>query len=368
MSSSSEIISANGYSIFNGVDALSALSAFMENEAKAYSSVNILLDEQVENLCLPALMGKAPSLKTASIIRVPSGEINKNINVVIDIWKCLQDNGSTRRSLLINLGGGVITDMGGFAASTFMRGIDFINIPTTLLGQVDAAIGGKTGIDFLDIKNQIGLINMPVAVFVIPDFLKTLDDELLKSGYVEILKYGLISDKELWSSAIDNVAILTNYKESTWIDLTKKSLVIKNEIVSKDPEEQGLRKVLNFGHTVGHAVEAYSLKNDELPISHGEAVAIGMICESYISSEVLSLSSDEHNQISQAIHSIFEKYDLSKPADSPLIELMRHDKKNVNSNINFTLLNCIGEAVIDQQCDDVLIVEALEYYRNYGKG
>ncbi len=367
MANSSDNILANGYSIFQGSDALSDFSQFVDNAGKVYSSIHLLLDENVEQLCLPVLFDKAPSLNNCSLIRTPSGEINKNINTVVDIWKRLMEGGANRNSLLINLGGGVITDMGGFAASTFKRGIDFVNIPTTLLGQVDASIGGKTGIDLLEIKNQVGLIKSPVAVFVIPEFLKTLDHQQLKSGYAEILKYGLISDKRLWELAIDKYAALSNYQESTWNDLINRSLVIKNEIVLNDPEEQGLRRVLNFGHTIGHAVEAHSLKNDKVPLSHGEAVAIGMICEAYISSKVLNLNSEERDEIAKTILSIFEKYDLSKAQDTELLELMKHDKKNQHGRKNFTLLKNIGEAVIDQQCDDVLIVEALDYYRNYGK-
>jgi 3-dehydroquinate synthase len=364
MSNSSESILANGYSIFHGTDAWRAFSKFINPGAKTYASVNILVDAQVEQFCLPALIEKAPSLANASIIRIPSGEASKNIDTVIQIWKTLQENGATRHSLLINLGGGVITDTGGFAASTFKRGMDFINIPTTLLGQVDAAIGGKTGIDFLEIKNQVGLIKCPAAVFVFPEYLKTQDHEQLRSGYAEILKYGLITDKQLWESAIGNHSDFSNYSESTWRELIQKSLIIKNDIVLKDPEEQGLRKLLNFGHTVGHAIEAHALKNDVLPISHGRAVAIGMICEAYISSRVLNLSTAELDQIAQALLRIFEKGDLLIPDDSTLIELMRHDKKNVNSNISFTLLNSIASAEIDQHCETKIISEALNYYRD----
>ncbi|PCH99323.1 MAG: 3-dehydroquinate synthase [Bacteroidetes bacterium] len=361
---SAEKIVANGYSIFHGSNAWSALSMFIERASNTYSSINILLDENTEKQCLPALYDNAPSLVNAALVRIPSGEANKNVGTLAEIWEALQSNGSTRRSLLINLGGGLISDIGGFAASTFKRGIDFINIPTTLLGQADASIGGKTGIDLLAVKNQVGLIVNPVAVFVIPDFLRTLNHQQLKSGYAEILKYGLISDRELWKSAKDNASLLTEYSESNWTDIIEKALVIKNTIVVEDPKEQGIRKVLNFGHTIGHALEAFSLQNDSNPITHGEAVAIGMICEAYISTVVLGLDLEELNQISSVILSIFEKYDLSKPNDSMLIELMRHDKKNTSSNINFTLLNSIGSAVIDQYTETKIISEALNFYRD----
>src|SRR5690554_6762169 len=267
-------IDSLGYSIFfeNQFD---SLNKFLKE--RSYSKIFILTDRNTGEQCLPILIAGMPVDFEYDIIEVDPGEENKNIDFCIGIWKMLLDFGAERNSLLINLGGGVVTDMGGFAASTYKRGIDFIQIPTTLLSQVDASIGGKTGIDLDTVKNIIGTFTQPQAVFINVDFLKTLDKRQLVSGFAEMIKHAFIFDanyyQELKAFDFDHPSEAMIYR----------SVQIKNEVVKEDPKESGLRKILNFGHTIGHAVETYSIDNDKDSLVHGEAIAIGMICEAYLS-------------------------------------------------------------------------------------
>jgi 3-dehydroquinate synthase len=320
----------------------------------------LLVDENTLEHCVTKLITQVDSLKNVDIIEIESGEENKTLDICYQIWKTLSDYRADRNSLLINLGGGVITDMGGFVASTYKRGIDFINIPTTLLSQIDASVGGKVGVDFDELKNMIGVFNEPKGVFINPKLLKTLDKRQMLSGYAEALKHGLIVDLNYWQAL--KTGLLSN--ADNWGELIKTSVEIKNKIVLEDPKEKKERKLLNFGHTIGHAIESCSLINDELPLLHGEAIAIGMICESYLSNLALELTAKELKEISSTILSFYSTYELDDSKFHQLIELMKHDKKNNTSGINFTLLKAIGEGEVNHEVEVDLIIESLNYYNS----
>tara|TARA_B100001758_G_scaffold247943_1_gene268835 strand:+ start:219 stop:1208 length:990 start_codon:yes stop_codon:yes gene_type:complete len=319
-----EIKSAN-YSIWIGDDSFSKL------DLSQYSKVGILVDENTKRDCLKKIP-KAPGIL---IIEIESGEKNKTINSCNFIWNQLIDNNFDRNSLLINLGGGVIGDMGGFCASTYKRGINFIQIPTTLLAMVDASIGSKVGVNINELKNQIGLFSNPNSVIINPIFLKTLSINQLKSGFAEVVKHALISDKMLWQE-ISN----SSFKELDWMHIIKTSIKIKNEIILKDPKENDERKKLNFGHTYGHAIESYYLKKGN-PILHGEAIYMGIILET----ELSNLSLEEKNEIKNYILSNFQLPNC--PSKSELLTFMRNDKKNLKGKINFSLLKQIGSCTVD---------------------
>ena len=357
-------ISTSDYNIHIGEDSFAALNKFLSD--KKYSSVFILVDQNTKKRCLPLLKRSFDSLISLSVIQIKSGEKNKNIRTCEKIWKELSKQNADRKSLLINLGGGVITDIGGFAASAYKRGIDFINIPTTLLAQVDASVGGKTGIDFYDFKNQIGTFSFPKAVFINPEFLKTLNKRELLSGFAEVIKHGLIADKDYWKQIqTSSPALLLQEKGGStqaWDKLILESVEIKNKIVSADPYENGLRKTLNFGHTIGHAVESASLKTKK-PLLHGEAVAVGMICEAYLSRKCCGLPSEELDAITKFIITVFNPKTVKFSVKS-LITFMKQDKKNSDGEINFTLLSAIGKAETNNSCSEVLIEESVHFYNS----
>ena len=265
--------------------------------------------------------------------------------------------GGDRKSLLITLGGGVITDLGGFVASTFKRGIDFVNIPTTLLSMVDASVGGKTGVDLGVLKNQIGLFSNPEMVLIDETYLTTVTDREMKSGMAEIIKYGLTYDLELFNH-------IKEYKELNISDLIFRSIEIKNEIVLQDPTEKNLRKVLNFGHTIGHAIESFYLESeDKENFTHGEAIAIGMVCESYISSKLLGFSNQKLSEVKETILAIYGKTILLTEDYPAIMDLLKHDKKNVIGQVNFVLLNDFENHQLDCKVTEELIVESLEFYK-----
>jgi len=323
------IIRANNYPIVIGENSLT------EFNFPDYSQIAILVDENTRELCLPILIKQVPSLKTAIVIEIKSGEENKNIGTCSFIWEALTNNNFDRNSLLINLGGGVIGDMGGFASSTYKRGISFVHIPTTLLAMVDASVGGKLGIDFNGLKNQIGLFNNPKAVLINPVLLETLPENQLKSGFAEIVKHALISDKSLWKKLTS-----TPFESLDWETIIETSVQIKNTIILADPLEHGERKKLNFGHTFGHAIESYYLEKDT-PILHGEAVFMGMILET----EISNLSDIDKNEIKNYILSNFAL--PYTPKKNNLHKFLLNDKKNKDSKINFSLLKSIGDCSID---------------------
>ena len=331
------------------------LNKFLKN--KEDQAVIVVVDENTEKHCLPILQ-KQLNRKDLIILHIPAGELHKNIHTCQSIWQQMMDKGLNRNALCINLGGGVIGDMGGFCASTYKRGIDFIQIPTTLLSQVDASIGGKLGIDFNHVKNSVGVFQNPKAIFIDPIFLKTLPKFETRSGFAEIIKHSLIEDAKQWKK----IKAIKNWKKVDWPAFLVPSLHIKKRIVEIDPFEKGLRKALNFGHTIGHAVESQYLESKK-PLLHGEAVAIGMICESYISHKMSGLSTKDLKEITKFLVRTYGKYKLLKKDYPAMIQLMRKDKKNEKDEINFTLLKAPGKCLVNQSAEVALIKESLDYYR-----
>jgi 3-dehydroquinate synthase len=326
---------------------------------ETYSKIFVLVDENTNEHCLPYFLANLPTEIEIEIIEIEAGEENKNIYTCIDLWHTLIELDADRKSIMINLGGGVITDIGGFVASTYKRGIDFVNIPTTLLAMVDASIGGKTGVDLGSLKNQIGVINEPKSVIVISKFLETLPTNQMRSGLAEMLKHGLIYDKTYW----DKLKHLNNLNTDDLDILIKQSIEIKNEIVSQDLKEIGIRKALNFGHTLGHAIESYFLESeDKKQLLHGEAIAVGMILESHISYQSNLISKDDFAEIKYIITDIFEKIIFNESDIQNIMNLLIFDKKNEFGNVQFTLLNKIGESKINQIVDESLILLAFEDY------
>jgi len=321
-----------------------------------YSRFFVLTDENTAKHCLPVIRKHIDKLDNFDIIEINSGEESKTIDFCIGVWKMLIDFSADRQSLLINLGGGVISDLGGFAASTYKRGIDFVHVPTTLLSQVDASVGGKTGIDMDNIKNIIGTFTQPKAVFIEHSFLQTLPSRQILSGLAEMLKHGLICSSSYW-----NLLKNSDLKNPS-SELVYKSVEIKNKVVIEDPHEKGIRKSLNFGHTIGHAVETHSLMNDEDPLTHGEAIAIGMICEAKLSSMKTGLSDAELAEITEVIGNLYPKYSIAQSCHKALYTVMQKDKKNQSNKINCTLLTNIGQCRIDNICTEEELCESLAYY------
>jgi len=349
-------IQNDSYQVFFD-DSLNILNDFLTK--KKYSKIFILVDEQTSEHCLPIFQEKLPSLTEFDIIEVPNGEENKTIDFCIGIWRTLLDFEADRNALLINLGGGVVTDMGSFAAATFKRGIDFLQIPTTLLSQVDASVGGKTGIDMDNVKNIIGTFSQPQAVIICTDFLKTLPDRELNSGLAEIIKHGIIADADFF----EEVTLLNDAKEITARHIHH-SVEIKNSVVLTDPFEKNIRKTLNFGHTIGHAIESWSLNNEKNQLLHGEAIAIGMICEAYIAKETNGLSEENLDKITNVFIKFFGRYKIREGINNTLLDIMKQDKKNSNGKISFSLPNKIGSCSYDSFIEGSLILDSLKYYQS----
>lgn len=326
-------------------------------DVSKFSAVFCLVDENTRKHCLPVFQNYFGCKFIP--IEIASGEENKTIETCTTIWSELVSNGADRNSLFLNLGGGVICDLGGYVASGFKRGIQFVNLPTTLLAMVDASIGGKTGVNIDSLKNQIGSFYFPEAVFVIPEFLNTLGNNEIRQGYAEILKHALIADFDLWNNLKAERIDFTCNDE-----LLAQSIKIKTTIVEADPKEKGRRKLLNFGHTVGHAIESWSHKKDKA-LSHGESVAIGIIAESFLSYRKSFISFDELKEICDTVYLYFSPVYIAEDDLEEIIELMQHDKKNANGEINFTLLKNIGIGIIDQAADKSIIIEALEFYKSF---
>ena len=324
----------------------------------AYTGIFVLTDNATSRLCLPAV---SEQLTGATVIEIQQGDENKNLDTLAGLWQLLAENGANRKSLFINLGGGMITDLGGFAASTFKRGMAYINIPTTLLGAVDAAVGGKTGINFLGLKNEIGVINPADVVLIDTAFFKTLDRENLLSGFAEMLKHALIYHVEALQKVL--AFSLTEIDYGKLRSLLASSVKIKEEIVTKDPTEQHIRKALNFGHTVGHALESFSHEAGK-PVLHGYAVAYGMICELYLSHKKMQFPKEMLQQICRLIVNHYGYLQIGCKNYPRLYELMTHDKKNTSEAINFTLLGDVGDIRINQTASEKEIFEALDFYRD----
>ena len=323
-----------------------------------HDRIFVLVDETTNKLCW-SLVKDYLCLKDAQTIIIGATDRRKNLDTLVHVWESLQQGKATRHSLLINLGGGMVTDLGGFAASTYKRGINFINIPTTLLAMVDASVGGKTGINFGGLKNEIGVFNDAEFVLLDTNWLRTLDEENIRSGYAEMLKHGLIADETMWAELINfNLAQPDLRQLASMLD---KSVRIKERIVDEDPHEKGIRKALNLGHTFGHAFESWAMKRQ--PILHGYAVAFGLIAELYLATTRTDFPTERMRQIVNFIRSYYGSLPITCNDYPELIELMHHDKKNRGSEINVTLLGGIGDIRIDQTITEEDIKEALDFFR-----
>lgn len=354
-----EALKTAGYTIYFNDNCYTCLQEVLLREN--YSSLFIIADTNTSQYCLPNFLSQVVTELPIEIIEIEAGEANKTIETCIEVWHALTELGADRKSIMINLGGGVVTDLGGFAASTFKRGMDFINVPTTLLAMVDASVGGKTGVDLGSLKNQIGVINNPAAVLIDTAFLETLPANEMRSGLAEMLKHGLIADKGYWKQFSNLGSLTTDDLGSLIYD----SVIIKNTIVEQDPTEKGIRKALNFGHTMGHAIESYFLDNPEkTTLLHGEAIAIGMILEAYFSLQKDLITQKEYNEIKKVISGIFDKVDFNTNDITEIIKLLVHDKKNVSGQVQFVLLDGTGKTLIDQSVENPLIVSAFEDYQN----
>ena len=326
-----------------------------------HDRIFVLTDVTTLKKCWPVI-NNFECIKDAQMITIGATDVEKNLDSVSHVWQKLQDGGATRHSLLVNLGGGMVTDLGGFAASTFKRGINFINIPTTLLSMVDASVGGKTGINFGGLKNEIGVFNDSKYVILCTEFLRTLDDKNMCSGYAEMLKHGLINRNgtEMWQELI--AFDITKPDLALLQRMIADSVAVKERIVEEDPHEHGIRKALNLGHTVGHAFESWAMHKNA-PILHGYAVAFGIIAELYLAVIKCGFPT---NIMRQAVHYIRETYGILPITcdDYPeLLQLMTHDKKNVAGIINFTLLGGIGDIRINQTATKKEIEESLDFFR-----
>ena len=317
-----------------------------------YSKICIIVDENTHSNCLKKIEGDINF--DYDIFKIDSGEEEKNLATCSKVWNFLTENLYDRKSLIINLGGGVICDMGGFVASTFKRGVDFVNIPTTLLAQVDASVGGKLGIDFNTYKNQIGIFKIPNLIIVDTKFLSSLSERELRSGYAEVIKHCLINDATKFKEITK-----INWKDNNWEEIVRHSILIKSEVVENDLTEEGLRKILNFGHTIGHAIETTYLEKKN-KFFHGEAIAIGMICESYISFHKKMLSENELNTISGYILSVFKSNKIEYLEE--ILKNAKHDKKNFNKKIMISLLEEVGKCNFDFEVSEDEIKKSIEYY------
>jgi len=352
-------VKSNDYSVYIGKDVLEDFNSILEDYQGQYSKTIIFCDENSAKHCLPHLIGQVPMLIGSELIEIESGEQNKTLSICQEVWDTMVESKVDRNAIFINLGGGVVCDMGGMIASLYKRGIKFFHIPTTLLAQVDASVGGKLAVDLGAHKNQIGLFRNPDIVLVDPEFLNTLPERHWLSGLAEVVKHALITDADYWSflSGMDlqNEEFLTT--------LLQKSVEIKNNIVLEDWEEKGIRKTLNFGHTIGHALESNALENKG-DLLHGEAVAIGLAVETILSKMTNKLSPEECSIILDSLKGIFSLVPIKEEDFSDLIEWMRHDKKNDGTQINFTLLKKIGEAKFDKTCSVDEIEEAMKTYNS----
>ncbi len=351
-----ERIDLDGYNIYLGDISRSLPDLLAETD---FSGILVLVDANTRRQCLAMIEPLLPAGSLLNILEIPPGEKHKNISTCERIWQKMLDAGADRGALLLNLGGGVIGDMGGFCAATFKRGIRFIQIPTTLLSQVDASVGGKLGIDFGGLKNSIGVFSNPQAVCIDPAFLATLPERELRSGFAEVIKHALIADRQQWET------LQQGAPESHMIHpgVILRSLHIKQAIVQADPFEKGLRKALNFGHTIGHAVEALALETAH-PLLHGEAVAIGMIAEAYLSQQHAGLPEEDLHSICRYILGIWRLPALPETHFDKLLASMRNDKKNAGGQINCTLLYQAGAARIDRFVAETDLVYAMTHYNN----
>ena len=330
----------------------SSLNQLLNTRYKSSKKI-IIVDENTQEKCLPLLLTAFDSLKGAEIVLLPEGEENKVLEICVQVWEAFSDFSIQRNDLVINLGGGVITDIGGFIASVFKRGIDFINIPTTLLAMVDASVGGKTGVNFGNYKNQLGVFSQPAFTICDTVFLQSLEDKEIYSGKAEMLKHGLIASEALFNALCKEKQLVPNNQ------FIFDAIQIKSDIVFSDYKEQGERKKLNFGHTVGHSMESFLLSK-QIKTSHGSCVAWGMLVESYLSMEWAGLTKENFQVIADKIREDYQELQIAPTDFNQLIELMHQDKKNQGATINFTLLQALGQAKIDIQLTDNQVLEGLK--------
>lgn len=352
----------NNYPVYNAsIIVTSELETELGKILSLYPKDKVFLvtEQNCNALCVPRI-SHTPGFDNFKKVVIPSGEENKKLSSVEKIWLFLSQNGADRKSLVVNLGGGMLTDLGSFAASTLKRGMDFVNIPTTLLAQVDASVGGKTGFNFNGLKNEIGVINQPNSVLIDTLFLETIDNPNFRSGYAEMIKHGLIN-------SVTHLEEVRNFDPGN-IDydslrgIIARSVAIKDDFVFRDPNERNIRKALNFGHTIGHAFESFALSSGH-PILHGYAVAFGIIAELYLSYKVCGLPLSVLNDLSAWLLNVYGNMSLDAGEYEMLYRLMTHDKKNEGKRINFTLIPAIGEVAINQNCSKELVFEALDYFR-----
>lgn len=335
-------------------------SSFADLLAEKYSDAKkiIVVDENTHEHCLDYLITNFEALSKAEVILLPAGEEFKQLDILQNVWEALTEYGVSRHDLVINLGGGMITDLGGFMASCYKRGCAFINIPTSLLAMVDASIGGKTGVNLGHFKNQIGVFSNPVAVYIDPNFLSTLPDEELLSGYAEMLKHGLIHNADLFQE----VVMAMKNSEVPNIELLEACILVKHAIVSEDPKEIGVRKILNFGHTIGHVIEGHFMEKG--PLTHGHCVALGMVMESYIAQRRGLLSDEAFNEIQEVIFRFYPLPLYSNDEISEMVEMLYNDKKNEGGKIKTSLLTKIGVCVYDIDVPESQFVEVFLHYKN----
>ncbi len=348
--------------VFYSENAYRKLNEFIK--ASKPSAVFIFVDSNTQEKCRSLFMQKLETDLNIEVIEMEPGEENKHIETCSGVWNALSELGADRKSLMINVGGGVVTDLGGFVASTFKRGISFINVPTTLLAMVDASVGGKTGVDLGNLKNQVGVITEPEMVLIDTRYLHTLEAAEMRSGLAEILKHGLIASESYWQKAINLKELTTEDLE----DLILESVEIKKKIVQQDPTENNIRKTLNFGHTFGHAIESYFLTHSHKnKLLHGKAVAAGMIIAAFLSSKLTGLSATELEQITYHLKTLYPVVDLEAEDHEQVLNLLKFDKKNSHGNINFVLLEKIGRPVIDVQVPQDLLSQGLHFYNQLKK-
>lgn len=348
-------IPALHYRIFLTENLENDLSGFFYKKKDVYTQKIILADENTAKYCLPILLDQVPSLNDAATIIIPEGEKSKSLEEISVIWKKLFESGADRSSLLINLGGGCLTDVGAFAAGTFMRGISFISIPTSLMAMVDASIGGKNGINFNGIKNLVGTLKLPSGIFIHPIFLKTLPQREINCGFAEMIKHALLEGTLQWN-AIKAMKELNPENISPFIS---DSVFFKNKIVNEDYHETGLRQILNLGHTIGHALESYSAAHHQNPLKHGEAIAAGLVAEIFLSQKLFGFNTQVANELIDLVNLHFQFSE--KIVAEELLPLMMGDKKKISGEIKFVLMKKLGEPVLKASVNKELIIESLNF-------
>ena len=350
-------IHTDAYDILFGSGAYNKLLDM--GNAPEVSSIFIIVDSNTQRDCLSRLRQNCAWEKPCFEISIRSGERYKTLETCLDVWEKLSNFGADRKSLIINLGGGVVTDLGAFVASTFKRGVRFVNIPTSLLAMVDASVGGKTGVDLGVLKNQIGTFALPELVIIDTTYLRTLPEREMRSGMAEMLKHALIHGRSYW----DELEAAFQDTSIHWDTLISKSVAIKHDIVTNDPKENGIRKALNLGHTLGHAIESYCLSHwGDKALTHGEAIAAGMVLELYLSNCIMGLSMSVVDEVKALVQSIYGIPTFDSSAISEIIALLQHDKKNTHGQVNFVLLRAIGEPALDKTVPNKLISAAFDYY------